>query len=426
MDVGASRLASLPSLRCMKRVAYQRLTFPAPTVEKEEAFLAAIRSGDYSARIADRPRNGPYLVFEDDRFVYAGGEHILATDWLLGEYPLSSLRQVSRAILREQLQLGHNEPLAEDDDLDPVTFHVVDLPPEDFWPIANDRGDVYPSSTVDILVTPWLVRAHFVVSTGADTPAATVETVARSVCGSAHATVHAIEEVYRLSTDVGWEIDIGLSRRGSTVADLIRVASACAAAVTALHGSTFDRATIAALVRAGMPEVLVGFQENEWFEAKSAPWDLDAVSGKIELAQDVARFANAHGGVIVVGAESKKVDGIDTIKRARGIDPARVELTRVTNVLDQRIYPAIEGLAVWSARLPSGRNMLVIEVPPQSDWMKPFLVQGSVVGDRVEGAFFSIVRRRGEGSIALTAREVHAWLAAGRRLTRGGDEEQGD
>lgn len=357
--------------------------------------------------------------------MYAGGEHILVTEWLIGEYPLSLARSVSRAILRDQLQLAQNESLVEDEDLEPVTFFVVDLPPADFWPIATDRADVYPEPVVDLRVTPWWVRARLFVATGADTPLDTVQTVARSVCAGAHARVHSVEEAFRLSTEVGWTIDIALSRRGATVADLIRVASSCKAAVVALQGSAFDRATIAALVRAGMPEVLVGFPENEWFEAKSSPWDLDTLSGKIELAQDVARFANAHGGVIVVGAESRKVDGRDTIRRARGIDPMRVELARTSNVLDQRIYPAIEGLAVWSATLQSGRMMLVIEVPPQSDWMKPFLVQGSVVGDRVEGAFFSIVRRRGEGSIALTAREVHAWLVAGRQLTRGGEEKKG-
>jgi hypothetical protein len=410
----------------MQRLGYRHLTFPPPSAEEEQVILDAVRRGDYSVSIADRPRNGPYLVLDDDRFVYAGGEHILVTEWLLSEYRLSSLREVSRAILRDHLQLGHNEPLVEDDDLDPVTFYVVDLPPEDYWAIANERADVYPSSSVDLLVTPWLARAHFFVSTGADTPIATVERVVKSVCESAHAQLHAIEEAYRLSTEVGWEIDIELRRRGSTVADLTRVSSACVAAVSAIHGTTFDRATIAALVRAGMPEVLVGFQENEWFEVKSAPWDLDAVAGKIELAQDVARFANASGGVILVGAESRKVDGVDTVRRARGIDPVRVELARISNVLDQRIYPAIEGLAAWTAPLPGGRTMLVLEVPPQSDWMKPFLVQGSVVGDRVEGAFFSIVRRRGEGSIALTAREVHTWLAAGRRLTRGEEGERSD
>jgi hypothetical protein len=399
------------------------LTFPPPTEEEEQAFLAAVRSGDYSAHIPHQPRNGPYLLFDDDRMVYAGDEQILVTEWLIGDYSLTALRNVSRSILRDNLQLGRNEPLIADDDLDPVNFFVVDLPPEDYWSIASDRADIYPDSIVELLVTPWSVRAHFHVTTGADTPLRTVEKVTRSVCVGAHATIDAIEEVFRLSTDVGWAIDIRLRRRGGTAADLIQASRACTAAIGALRGSTFDRETIAALVRAGMPRVLIGIPENEWFEAKSRLWDLGTVAGKIELAQDVARFANAHGGLILVGAETRKVAGADTLKNTRGLDPGRVDLTRITSVLDQRIYPAIEGLAVWSAELEGGRTMVVIDVPPQSDWMKPFLVQGSLVGSRVEGAFFSIVRRRGEGSIALTARDVHAWLAAGRRLTRGDDDD---
>jgi len=37
-------------------------------------------------------------------------------------------------------------------------------------------------------------------------------------------------------------------------------------------------------------------------------------------------------------------------------------------------------------------------------------------GDRVEGTFISIVRRRGEGSIVTTASQIHAQLTAGRAL----------
>jgi hypothetical protein len=35
-------------------------------------------------------------------------------------------------------------------------------------------------------------------------------------------------------------------------------------------------------------------------------------------------------------------------------------------------------------------------------------VHGAIAGDKTEGAFISIVRRRGEGSITISAKQIHA------------------
>jgi hypothetical protein len=48
-------------------------------------------------------------------------------------------------------------------------------------------------------------------------------------------------------------------------------------------------------------------------------------------------------------------------------------------------------------------------------------VHGAIVGDKTEGAFISIVQRRGEHSITITAQSIHATLAAGRALLRRGE-----
>jgi hypothetical protein len=64
--------------------------------------------------------------------------------------------------------------------------------------------------------------------------------------------------------------------------------------------------------------------------------------------------------------------------------------------------------------------LLVLHLPPQVEELKPFLVHGAIVDGRTEGAFISIVRRRGESSIPVTAAAVHASLAAGRALLRRG------
>ena len=57
-------------------------------------------------------------------------------------------------------------------------------------------------------------------------------------------------------------------------------------------------------------------------------------------------------------------------------------------------------------------------MPPQADELKPFLVHVAIVHGKVEGAFISIVRRRDEHSVPVTAAALHGMLAAGRALLR--------
>ncbi|WP_022883710.1 hypothetical protein [Glaciibacter superstes] len=53
--------------------------------------------------------------------------------------------------------------------------------------------------------------------------------------------------------------------------------------------------------------------------------------------------------------------------------------------------------------------------------MQPYLMHGAIVEEKVEGAFLSIVRRRGEGSITASVQQIHAYIVAGKRYLRGRD-----
>jgi hypothetical protein len=88
---------------------------------------------------------------------------------------------------------------------------------------------------------------------------------------------------------------------------------------------------------------------------------------------------------------------------------------RCRALIDRQIYPLVEGLSVHSVTFGGG-VIAMIDVPPQEEASKPFLVTGAMVGGRHEGAFISIVRRRGEDSIPITAAAIHSMLSAGRRL----------
>jgi hypothetical protein len=88
-------------------------------------------------------------------------------------------------------------------------------------------------------------------------------------------------------------------------------------------------------------------------------------------------------------------------------------------VIDSRVVPPIDGLLVERIEMGNDHGVLMISVPPQPREMQPFLVHGAVVGDRTEGDFFSIVRRRGEASITTTAAQIHAYIVAGRAFLQG-------
>lgn len=197
------------------------------------------------------------------------------------------------------------------------------------------------------------------------------------------------------------------------------------AVLDALAGGPLGASTAAHLLRAGLPHLLLGLAENEWLEVKGQPYSLDApgpagVAAKIELAQDVARFANGDvHAVLVIGLTSRKRAGRDMIDAVRPAKLSALLAERHQAVVDDRVYPTIEGLSVERVDLGHDRGLLVIEVPAQPDQYKPFLVHGAIVGNRIEGAFISIVRRRGERSIPTHASQIHAMLAAGRALLRG-------
>jgi hypothetical protein len=67
---------------------------------------------------------------------------------------------------------------------------------------------------------------------------------------------------------------------------------------------------------------------------------LDSEAGKIELAQDVARFANAEqGGLLVLGIATAKRDGADTLTKLTPIKHERATPSRYSAVLNRRLFP---------------------------------------------------------------------------------------
>lgn len=224
--------------------------------------------------------------------------------------------------------------------------------------------------------------------------------------------VHNVE--ITLMTDVDY---------GATL--LIDAGRALTAYLEAQKGGSLTAGTIVDLLRAGHTKLLLGHKESAFLDVKSQQYNV-GVPGhtgdqqKIELAQDVARFANGdQDAVLVLGYEEGKSGQDSVIKNIKEIKLKNFDPATYENILDARIVPAVTGLTVDSIETSPGKGIIYIYVPAQPTEMQPFLVHGVVAEGKLEGAFFSIVQRRGEGSITITASQIHGYLVAGKAFLKG-------
>jgi hypothetical protein len=209
--------------------------------------------------------------------------------------------------------------------------------------------------------------------------------------------------------------------RGRTVGQLYGLGSDVIALLDAASGGSLTLWSVVQLATAGRADILIGQPECQWLDAKSQDYDLDDDAGKISIAQDVARFANGEtGGAVVVGLRTRKVSGGEVISAVSPIRSPRSGVRRHRQAIDNRVFPPPDGLSVQQVAITGGA-MIVIYVPPQVEELKPFLVHGAIVNGKAEGAFISILRRRDDESIPITAPSIHATLAAGRALLRRGE-----
>ena len=137
-------------------------------------------------------------------------------------------------------------------------------------------------------------------------------------------------------------------------------------------------------------------------------------------SRSVAKFANAEeGGLVVAGMAGKKFPGGERIHRVCPVPLDSRLIRKYQQVLESRLYPPPDYLTIEAIAVDDG-GLMLIAVPAQPDDLKPFLVHGAIVDGREERSFISIIRRRGESSIPITAPMIHASLAADRTLLRRG------
>jgi hypothetical protein len=214
--------------------------------------------------------------------------------------------------------------------------------------------------------------------------------------------------------------------RGRTLLELFMIGEGVYLLASALLSRRPDRTTLRDLVLAGHADLVIGQPENEWFDAKTDHYLYGrGEEGKVKLARAVAQFCNGEeGGVVVVGMKTTKAPGrVD--ERVAKLTPVPITGSTVRqyrDALEKHLFPFPEGLTIEAVPATGivGRGYVMIALPPQPEEMKPYLVHGAFVSGRVEGSYFTIVRRSGEDGLPVHAAQVHNLLVTGRALLRHG------
>lgn len=221
----------------------------------------------------------------------------------------------------------------------------------------------------------------------------------------------------------GWTVNLRMSRKDqATFSQLLAIRSRISQEVFLPRSRLSSPYLILRAIQSGRAEALLGQSESEHLEVKSSAYDLKNVteaSWKLELAQDVAQFANtANGGILIIGYRTKARGGVDVVERISAVQhkPARLQIYR--DVLKARIHPPINGLQVGSVSLRDNSDLVYIYVPAQAEENQPYIVSGAHIDCCYYPSGITIVRRYGDTCVAITAQEIHAALVVGRAFIR--------
>jgi predicted HTH transcriptional regulator len=175
------------------------------------------------------------------------------------------------------------------------------------------------------------------------------------------------------------------------------------------------------IIKSGQLSKMIDLEEDAYFEAKGGnPYNLETEKGRYELAKDVSAFANAEGGFLIIGLETKpltekntdKVNGLDCIPKEK-FDSKKYE-----GIIRKYIYPEISKLEVkWVENKDnSGNGIGCVWVPQQNLDRKFFLINKVVEKDEkdpIKQIVFGIAQRKGSSNEPLSIKDLHKKIQYG-------------
>jgi hypothetical protein len=179
-----------------------------------------------------------------------------------------------------------------------------------------------------------------------------------------------------------------------------------------------------AALRSGRPEELIGLHECSWLDVKSGIYLLDKPGGAEELAKDVAAFANAkNGGLLLVGYATRKEQDGEIVESVRPVPRDRVDLDRHRKLIRDRIIPTPRDVLIDWIDCGEGKGILVIDVPVQPSARLPHVVAGPSKSAESSQISVAIPIREGDATAWLSQSESQRLLSAGWTATGGPSDE---
>ncbi len=182
-----------------------------------------------------------------------------------------------------------------------------------------------------------------------------------------------------------------------------------------------DIKELESIIKDGDFSKLIGESESELFDCKREAYDLKKDLSKYELAKDVSAFANAGGGYILIGIETKKSEKsfYDEIMAIHPFKEGVCNPIQYVDIVSDWLYPKLRGIeARWhfSKENPS-KGIFVIEIPNQPEINKPFLIKRTIQDTgKICGVLFGYSERKGERNDPKTIVEFHQILRDGLNL----------
>jgi hypothetical protein len=180
---------------------------------------------------------------------------------------------------------------------------------------------------------------------------------------------------------------------------------------------------IADIVSTARFDDLVGEVEGQIFDAKSQPYRFErGMDAKREFAKDVASFANAVGGYILIGLATKisAVNAGEEVSEVRPIASSYFDIDQHRKILQEWLFPQPSGVDIqW---LPFGpdpqKGILAVFVPSQNERSKPFLITKALTDTKSSDLLVGYVERRLDYTEVRSVVEIHQALRIGFNLER--------
>lgn len=165
-------------------------------------------------------------------------------------------------------------------------------------------------------------------------------------------------------------------------------------------------------------EALIGTPESDWLDFKSEPYQLGTTRGIADLIADVASFANARGGVIVIGVHTTQSEKAqqETAAKVRGVKPGLVSEEQIRKIIRAHTAPLV---TVAVDRCPvAEREVVTITVKAAAPHDRPVIVDRTPdPSDTGRGHSFGWPTRDGADTHWESVGRVQQLLAVGLRPT---------